>query len=79
VIANADEYRITKEEAQRFEEALAAVEMENQDLAPRLRQAMREGLESQLQDLRAELAEYEARVKGPSAPAAEPRATRSRS
>jgi hypothetical protein len=61
VIANSREYQITLEEALRFEEALAHVDEENAELSPRLRQAMRESLESQLEELRAQLAEYENR------------------
>jgi hypothetical protein len=64
MIANEQEYRITVEEAAAFEEALATVDEENEQLSPRLRQAMRDSLESQLQTLRAEMAEYKARMRG---------------
>jgi hypothetical protein len=63
VIANRREYQITLEEAARFEEALAHVEEENPELSPRLRQAMRESLQSQLDELRAQLAEYDERTR----------------
>ena len=59
MIANGREYQISLEEATRFEEALAHVDEENAELSPRLRQAMRESLESQLEELRAQLVEYE--------------------
>jgi len=60
MIANERQYRITKAEAERFEEALAQSDESISDLDPRLRRAMREGLESQLEELREQLAEYEA-------------------
>lgn len=60
MIANERQYRITKAEAERFEEALAQSDESISDLDPRLRRAMREGLESQLDELREQLAEYEA-------------------
>jgi ribosome-binding protein aMBF1 (putative translation factor) len=60
MITNERQYRITKAEAERFEQALAHGTEEDAHLHPRLRQAMREGLESQLTDLLEQLAEYEA-------------------
>ena len=60
MIANERQYRITKAEAARFAEALAQPEEHLAHLHPRLRQAMREGAESQLEELKAELADYEA-------------------
>lgn len=60
MIANERQYRITRAEAERFEEALAQSDESISDLDPRLHRAMREGLESQLQELREQLAEYEA-------------------
>ena len=64
MITNERQYRITKAEAERFEQALAHGDQQGAHLHPRLRQAMREGLESQLQDLREQLAEYEALRNG---------------
>lgn len=64
MITNERQYRITKAEAERFEEALARAEEQSAHLHPRLQQAMREGLESQLQELREQLAEYEALRSG---------------
>ena len=63
MITNERQYRITKAEATRFEEALAQPEKETK-VHPRVRQAMREGIESQLQELREEIAEYEALRSG---------------
>jgi hypothetical protein len=63
VIANDREYQITLEETKRFEEALAHVEAENAELSPRLRQAVRESLETQLEELRAQLVKYQERTE----------------
>ncbi len=60
MITNERQYRITKAEAKRFEEALAQPEKESLRIHPRIQQAMREGLESQLEELRDQIAEYEA-------------------
>jgi ribosome-binding protein aMBF1 (putative translation factor) len=60
VIANEVQRRVTQTAIREFEEALAHVDEQNADLHPRLRQGMREGMESQLADLREELAEYDA-------------------
>lgn len=61
MISNERQYRITKSEAERFRAAIATlgVAEPNADIHPRLRQAEREALESQLDDLLAELTEYE--------------------
>ena len=64
MITNERQYRITKAEAKRFEEALAGAEKASAPVHPRIQQAMREGLESQLQELREQLAEYEALRSG---------------
>lgn len=58
MITNERQYRITKREAERFEQALA--QLEQSDRPKALRRIMRDGMESQLQELREELAEYEA-------------------
>jgi DNA-binding Xre family transcriptional regulator len=60
VITNERQYRITKAEAERFAEALATSDESISELDPRLRRAMREGLASQLAELREDLAAYEA-------------------
>ena len=64
MIANDVERRVTRKAIREFEEALARVDEQNAELHPRLRQGMREGLESQLADLRRELADYEALRSG---------------
>ena len=60
MIANEVQRRVTQTAIREFEEALAHVDEQNTELDPRLRRAMREAIESQLGDLREELAEYEA-------------------
>jgi ribosome-binding protein aMBF1 (putative translation factor) len=60
VIANEVQRRVTQTAIHEFEEALAHVDERNAELDPRLRRAMREAIESQLADLREELAAYEA-------------------
>ncbi len=60
MITNERQYRITKEEAEKFAAALEREEGGATHLDPLLRTAMREALESQLQELREELADYEA-------------------
>jgi hypothetical protein len=56
VITNQLQYLSTQAQATRFREALAAPE---RGLHPKAAKAMRDGLRSQLDDLEAELAEYE--------------------
>ena len=60
MITNERQYLITKAEADRFELALNQADEPNKKLHPKLRKAAREGLESQLQELREALYEYEA-------------------
>jgi len=63
VIANEREYHITQAAAAEFAEALAHADEQGAHLHPRIKQAMREGIESQLQELHDQhdqLAEYEA-------------------
>lgn len=60
MITNERQYRITTTKAERFEQALARAEGEGAHLHPRLQQAMRESLESQLEELREQIAAYEA-------------------
>jgi ribosome-binding protein aMBF1 (putative translation factor) len=59
MITNERQYRITKAEIARFEEALAHADEDAADLSPRLRQAMHDQFASQLDDLRTEVEEYE--------------------
>jgi ribosome-binding protein aMBF1 (putative translation factor) len=60
MITNKRQYLITKTEAERFELTLGQTDHQNKRLHAKLRMAAREGLESQLQDLRDQLQEYEA-------------------
>ena len=64
MITNERQYRITKAEIGRFEESLSHADEQGRGLHPDLQQAMREGLESQLQELRDEVADYEALREG---------------
>lgn len=62
MITNERQYRITRKKADQFREALknfASNQTNRSDIHPRLIQAEREGMESQLSDLVAELTEYE--------------------
>lgn len=59
MIENAQQYRITKAEAERFEQALAQADEQGHDLDPRIKQAMREALESELQILKRQMEQYD--------------------
>lgn len=60
MIENERQYRVTKAQLERLETARAHTSVKSDRLAPKLHQAMRAGLESQIADLRAELEEYAA-------------------
>ena len=62
MIENKKQYRVTKKRITQFEESLVSLlATPRPDTIPsRLHLAMREGIESQLADLRQELAEYDA-------------------
>jgi HTH-type transcriptional regulator/antitoxin HigA len=62
MITNQRQYLNTKAEAERFRQALAAPA--TRGLHPKAVKAMRDGLRSQLDDLEAEIAEYEALRQG---------------
>jgi len=67
MIKNERQYRITKTQAQRFERSLAEVKaatLPPGSLHPMLQKAQEEALNSQLADLRRQLAEYEALTSG---------------
>ena len=62
MITNERQYRITKRKERSFCQAIERFDAqgsERKDVHPRIRQAEREAMESQLDDLRAELAEYD--------------------
>lgn len=62
MIANERQYRITKRKERSFRRAIERFDAQGSganDVHPRIRQAEREAVESQLEDLRTELAEYE--------------------
>lgn len=60
MITNERQYRITRANAEKFQKALEAFGHESQEgVHPRLVQAQREALESQLKDLTTEIAAYE--------------------
>jgi ribosome-binding protein aMBF1 (putative translation factor) len=60
VIANDLQYRVTQKAARDFEESLARLNVDAKDRPAWIRKALREAMESQLADLRGELAEYDA-------------------
>jgi hypothetical protein len=62
VIANSRQYWVTLEEVEHFLDALEHTDEENTHLSPRLQQAMRDSLNCQLEELLAQVAEYEART-----------------
>lgn len=66
MINNEREYRITKAKAVKFEQALDELLKTREDtrLHPLLQKAQKESLQSQLDDLREEIAEYEALQSG---------------
>lgn len=60
MIANERQFRITKTAVRDFEVALARLETVEAHRPPEMRQVMREAIESQLEELREQVAEYEA-------------------
>ena len=60
MITNERQFRVTKTEIARFEDALLHVDEDTSHLHPRLRLAMREQFESQIEELREQVAAYEA-------------------
>jgi hypothetical protein len=64
MIENERQYQITSEAAQRFEQALMMIERRPEssgDVHPLLKKAQEDAIRGQLEDLRAELREYENR------------------
>jgi ribosome-binding protein aMBF1 (putative translation factor) len=64
MITNERQYRITRSWLERFEQARGGVEEQDGKLHPRARQALRDQYDSQIEELRAQLAEYEALRRG---------------
>ena len=69
MIGDEQQYRITSAAAHEFEEALARLDTVEADRPPEVRRVMREAIESQLDELHEELAEYEARYRPGGPPA----------
>ncbi|MDQ3703254.1 MAG: hypothetical protein M3442_20400, partial [Chloroflexota bacterium] len=64
MITNERQYRISRSWLERFERARTGVEEQGADLPPRARQALRDQYESQVEELREQMAEYEALRRG---------------
>ena len=64
IIETERQYEATKEWLERFERSLRYYEIEATHLSPRMLQLMKDAQRSTIADLRAELAEYEARQRG---------------
>jgi ribosome-binding protein aMBF1 (putative translation factor) len=64
MITNERQYRITRSWLDRFEQAHAHVAAQGTTLPPRAQQAFRDQYGSQIEELRAQLAEYEALRRG---------------
>jgi transcriptional regulator with XRE-family HTH domain len=64
MISNERQYRITKSWLERFEQVRAGVAQEGGHLHPRARQALHDQYDSQIEELRAQLADYEALRRG---------------
>jgi hypothetical protein len=71
MIANEQEFRATRAAVERLENALSHADDRRAARDPRLQQALRDGVEGELQLLREQLAEYEARAaRGETTPTA---------
>jgi ribosome-binding protein aMBF1 (putative translation factor) len=64
MITNERQYRITRSWLERFEQARTSAERDAVALHPRARQALRDQYDSQVEELRADLADYEALRRG---------------
>ena len=64
MITNERQYRITRNWLNRFEQARTSADHDTADLQPRARQALRDQYDSQIDELRADLAEYEGLRRG---------------
>jgi HPt (histidine-containing phosphotransfer) domain-containing protein len=61
MIENERQYQITKDEADKFQEAITNLGVVEGGLSAEMRRIMCEAMESQLQELREQLADYDAR------------------
>jgi len=59
MITSERQYAVSKKHPARFQETLEQYDARPSELHPKALKAMREGIESQLQDLLTEIAEYE--------------------
>ena len=64
MIANDLQYRVTRTTAREFEEALVRLDQTEAHRSPEMQALMRAAMESQLEDLRQQLAEYDALRSG---------------
>lgn len=64
MITNERQYHITRGWLKRFEQARAGVEEQGEPLQPRARQALRDQYDSQIEELRTQLTDYEALRRG---------------
>ena len=64
MITNERQYRITRKWLERFTQARAGVDAQSGTLPPRAVQALRDQYDSQVEELRAELADYESLRRG---------------
>lgn len=60
MITNQRQYRITRNQAERFEQALAQLDQTESHRSAQMRSVMRDAMESQLQELLEELTAYDA-------------------
>lgn len=69
MIANERQYQITKSWVDKFTVTLSEMEtLPNLDIHPMMKQAHIDALNSQLEELKSEVAEYEAHVEPPLSP-----------
>jgi ribosome-binding protein aMBF1 (putative translation factor) len=64
MITNHRQYRITQGWVRKFEQSLAGLDDAEAHRSPEMRQVMRAAMESQIEDLRSQLAEYDALRQG---------------
>lgn len=64
MITNERQYRITRKWLERFEQARGGIEGPSDNLQPRARQALHDQYDSQIEELGAEVAEYDALRRG---------------